>query len=99
MKMINQRNMLRLKITHHLGCAYQKVNNKLIDNSEDLDTVMPMYNLLEHSHDYSMTSGSLRNYYRDKIDDVDNNSSDGKLSNYKTKTVKEIPDRPLVVNN
>ena len=28
---------------------------------------MPMYNLLECSDNYSMTSGSLWNYYRDEI--------------------------------
>ena len=33
-----------------------------------LDIVMPMYNLLEHSQNYSLTSGSLWNYYRDEID-------------------------------
>ena len=31
----------------------------IIDNAEELDIVMPMYNLLEHSQIYSMTSGSL----------------------------------------
>ena len=31
-----------------------------------------------------MTSGSLWNYYRDKMDDVDDKGSDGKVSNYKT---------------
>ena len=36
-----------------------KTNNALIDNAEDFDIVMPMYNLLEYSQDYSMTSGSL----------------------------------------
>ena len=30
-----------------------------------------------------MTSGSLWNYYRDKIDDVDDNDSDGKSYEYK----------------
>ena len=29
-----------------------KINNTLIDNAEDLDTVMPMYNLLEYSKNY-----------------------------------------------
>ena len=28
-------------------------NNMLIDNAEDLDVVMPMYNLLEYSKKYS----------------------------------------------
>ena len=36
-----------------------KINTALIDNAEDLDIVMPMYNLLEYSQNYSMTSGSL----------------------------------------
>ena len=38
-----------------------KLNNVLIDNAEDLDVVMPMYNLLEHSKNYRETTGSLRN--------------------------------------
>ena len=29
-----------------------KINNTLIDNAEDLDVVMPMYNLLEYSQNY-----------------------------------------------
>ena len=31
-----------------------KVNNTFIDNAEDLDIVMPMYNLLEYTDSYSM---------------------------------------------
>ena len=38
-----------------------KINSTLIDNAEDLDVVMPMYNLFEYSQYYSMTSGSLWN--------------------------------------
>ena len=54
-----------------------KLNNTLIDNSEDFDIVLPMYNLLEYNHNYLMTSGSLWNYYRDEIDGVDDNASQG----------------------
>ena len=43
-----------------------KVNNVLIDNAEDLDAVMSMYNLLEYSKNYRKTTGSLWNYYRDE---------------------------------
>ena len=43
-----------------------KINSVLIENSEDLDIVMPMYNLLQYSKNYSETSGSLWNYYRDE---------------------------------
>ena len=43
-----------------------KINGVKIDNAEDLDVVMPMYNLLEYSKNYRKTTGSLWNYYRDK---------------------------------
>ena len=43
-----------------------KINNTFIDNAEDLDIVMPMYNLLEYSDNYSITSRSLWNFYRDE---------------------------------
>ena len=33
-----------------------KINNTLIDNAEDLDIVTLIYNLLEYSDNYSMTS-------------------------------------------
>ena len=36
-----------------------KVNGVKIDNTEDLDVVMPMYNLLEYSKSYKETTGSL----------------------------------------
>ena len=43
-----------------------KINNVLIDNAEDLDVVIPMYNLIECSKNYRKTTGSLWNYYRDE---------------------------------
>ena len=53
-----------------------KINGKKIDNAEDLDVVMAMYNLLEYSKNYRKTTGSLWNYYRDEpnssTDDDDN---------------------------
>ena len=54
---------------------------------------MSMYNLLEYSQNYSMTSGSLWNYYRDEID-VDDNASHGKSFEYKIKKVGNTPERP-----
>ena len=35
------------------------INNTEIDNVKDIDIVMPMYNLIEYSDNYSKTSGSL----------------------------------------
>ena len=68
--------MLSLKIMLHLDHAV-KNNSILIDNAEDRNMVMPMYNLLEYSQNYSTTSENLWNYYRDETDDVDDNASDG----------------------
>ena len=36
-----------------------RINNTDIDNAHDIDIVMPMYNLIEYSENYSKTSGSL----------------------------------------
>ena len=85
MKIIKHRKMLRLKITFHLGHSYQEINNILIENAEYLDIVMLMYYLLEYNDFHSMTSGSLWNYYRDEIDGVDDNASQGKSLKYKTR--------------
>ena len=65
----------------------------LIENAEDLDIFMRMYNLLEYSQNYSMTLGSLWNYYRDKIDDVYDNAPDGKSFAYKIKIVGSTPEK------
>ena len=50
---------------------------------------MPMYNLLEYSNNYSMTSGSLWNFYRDKIiNDVnEDNATNNRINNNKTMKV------------
>ena len=46
-----------------------KINNTRIDNAEYIDIVMPMYNLIEYSDNYSKTTGSLCQYCKD-IPDV-----------------------------
>ena len=52
-----------------------RINGKLIKDADDLDIVMPMYNLLEHSKNYRKTIGSLYNYYRDELsDDADDDN-------------------------
>ena len=52
-----------------------KINNTLINNAEDLDIVMAMYNLLEYSKNYSKTTGSFWNYYRDEPNSGANNKN------------------------
>ena len=41
-----------------------KINGVLVENAEDLGIIMPMYNLLKYSKNYSKSSCSLWNYYR-----------------------------------
>ena len=54
-----------------------RVNGELIEDADDLDIVMPIYNLLEYSKNYRKTIGSLYNYYRDELsDDADDNNFD-----------------------
>ena len=48
-----------------------KINNPQIDNAEYIDIVMPMYNLIEYSDNYSKTSGSLWQYCKE-IPAIDN---------------------------
>ena len=47
----------------------RRINNTDIDNAHDIDIVMPMYNLIEYSDNYSKTSGSLWQYYKDDPND------------------------------
>ena len=46
-----------------------RINGELIEDADDLDIVMSMYNLLEYSKNYRKTIGSLYNYYRDELSD------------------------------
>ena len=48
-----------------------KINNTQIDNAEYIDIVMPMYNLIEYSDNYSKTLGSLWQYCKE-IPAIDN---------------------------
>ena len=75
-----------------------KINGELVENAEDLDVVMPMYNLIEYSKNYRKTNGSLHNYYRDEpnnvsvVDDGINYSMLNSASyNYKAKIANKYP--------
>ena len=59
-----------------------KINGVKIDKVEDLDLVIPMYNLLEYSENYKKTTGSLWNCYRDEPSNP--LSSNSKSFKYKT---------------
>ena len=73
--------------TPFINCI-SKINGVKIHNAEDLDVVMPMYNLLEYSKNYKKTTGSLWNYYRDESSDP--LSSDSKSFRYKNNITGNI---------
>ena len=50
------------------------INNTQVDNAKDIDIVMPVYNLIQCSDNYSKTSGSLWQYCK-VIPAVDNNNN------------------------
>ena len=66
-----------------------KINGVKIDNAEDLDVIMPMYNLIEYSKNYRKTTGSVWNYYRDEPSNpIPSNSESFK---YKTSITGKTP--------
>ena len=65
-----------------------RINNTEIDNAKDIDIVMPMYNLIEYSDNYSKTSGSLWQYYKDEPND---NIADPESFKSKVKIMGKIP--------
>ena len=69
-----------------------KISNTFVNNAEDLEIIMPMYNLLEHSDNYSITSRSLWNLYKDKINDDanENNAANNRINNNKTMASKSF---------
>ena len=77
-----------------LSCI-SNINNTFIDNAEDLDVVMHMYNLLEYSKNYSKTTESFWNYYRDEPNSgAENNINysikDSKSFNYKASIIGKL---------
>ena len=65
-----------------------KMNNTDTDTAQDIDIVMPMYNLIEYSDNYSKTSGSLWQYYKD---DPNDNITQSESFKSKTKITEKTP--------
>ena len=66
-----------------------RINNTDIDIAQDIDIVMPMYNLIEYSDNYWKTSGSLWQYYKDEPND---NLADSESFKSKVKITGKTPD-------
>ena len=74
-----------------------KINGIKIDNPEDLDVVMPIYNLLEYSKNHRKTTGSLCNYYRDEPSNP--LSSNSESFKYKTSIAGKTPENNDLLTN
>ena len=91
---------LALKNNVPLTSCTSKINNTLIDNAEDLDIVIPMYNLLQYSKNYRKTTRRLWNYHRDEpnsgISGENNNINytikDSNSFDYKTSITGKLKD-------
>ena len=64
------------------------INNVELDYCQDIDIVMPMYNLIEYSDNYAKASGSLWRYYRDEPND---NLADSESFKSKIKITGKTP--------
>ena len=101
----NNANRRNKKLAFNINAPFRshisKINNTYIDNAKGLDIVMPMFDLLEYSNNYCMTSGSLWSYYKDEVnDDVNENKSDCyRMNNEKTKTNKSFEYKTKMIGN
>ena len=63
---------------------------------------MVVYNLLEYNDNYCMTSGSLRSYYRDEVNnDANENNEAGnyRINNYKTTTSRSFQYKTKIIGS
>ena len=65
-----------------------RINNTDVDNAQDIDIVMPMYNLIECSDNYSKTSGSFWQHYKNN---QNNNITESELFKSKIKITGKTP--------
>ena len=71
-----------------------------MDNAEDLDIVMAIHNLWKYSDNYSMTWGSLWNYYRDEVIDSANEMDDNnKINSEKKPTSKSFEYKAKIIGS
>ena len=65
-----------------------RINSTEIDDAQDIDIVIPMYNLIEYSNNYSKRSGSLWQYNKD---DSNNNITQSESFKSKIKITGKTP--------
>ena len=62
-----------------------EINDEHVDTAENLDIVMPMYNVIKYSDNYQDSSGTLYQYKRDEPPDNNVNLTDDNSTSFKYK--------------
>ena len=78
------------------------IDGIIIDDAEDLNLVMSMYNLIDYSWNYFETIGSFRFYLKDEATDFNAdiaNKNDFKSCKYKAKLLESPEAQPNRNNN
>ena len=75
-----------------------EINDEHVDTAENLDIVMPMYNLIEYSDNYQDPSATIYQYKQDEPpDDIANNFTTDNSSSFKYKV--NLLGNPAIHNN
>ena len=83
-----QDRLLILKYNAPFVSCITRINGELIEDADDLDIVVPMYNLLGYSKNYRKTKGLLYNYYRDELSDESDNNQFNNIKVVNSNTFK-----------
>ena len=95
---VNNNTRLALKNCAPFTKCNLEINNEHVDTAENLDIVMPMYNLIEYSDNYQDSSATIDQYKRDEPpDNIDDNLATNTSSYFKYKV--DLLGNPAVVNN
>ena len=73
-----------------------RINGELIEDADDLDILMSMYNLLEYSKNYRKT---LHNYYRDELSDDDDADDGNNFDNIKVVNSNKFKYKNKIIGN
>ena len=89
-----EKNFFKKNNAPFINCVPKIIGVK-IDNAEDLDVVMYMYNLPEYCENYRKTTGSLWNYYRDEpnsgtdVNNINHSILNSKSFSYKANFIED----------
>ena len=95
---VNANTRLALKNCAPLTKCNLEINDEHVDTAENLDVVMPMYNLIEYSDNYQDSSATLYQYKRDEPpDNIANDLTVNLSGSFKCKV--NLLGNPVVANN